>query len=82
MFFKRRKNVVSDELSHNAEKDTDSVEIERFKELLRIASPEKPDFEKEKQEHTKRLNFISKQIEAAKKDYDNAIHELCQQNGN
>jgi len=76
LFRRLRRKVVSKKLERKDEVSFDSQQVEKFKELLNKASPVDLDYQKEKEESIKSLDFISKKITEAKEEYNDAVREL------
>jgi len=76
MLFQRNRNL-SKKISMSINKqDTDSIKIEKFRELLSKTDPEKIDYYEEKQKSIKLLESISNQTKLAKEEYSKTVAEL------
>lgn len=75
MFFKAKKNAVTNESKQNSDKDEDT-QMEKIEELLMKATVGKEDYQKKEEKSVSLLNSISKQIELTKDEYNKAVAEL------
>jgi len=76
MLFQRKRNLSKKISTSINKQDSDSIKIEKFRELLSKTDPEKTDNYEEKQKSIKLLESISNQTKLAKKEYDKTLAEL------